>query len=78
MKKHYLVYQITNKIDGKFYVGIHVTDSINDGYMGSGLHIKRAITKYGKENFKKEILFDFNTKEEMLSKELEIVNENFI
>ncbi len=52
----YLLYEITNLINGKNYIGQHITKDINDGYMGSGHAITAAIKKYGKENFKKEIL----------------------
>ena len=34
--------------------------------------------KYGAANFKKEILFDFDTEKEMLDKERELVNEEFV
>lgn len=74
----YLVYQITNRINGKIYVGVHKTSNIDDGYMGSGRMIKAAIAKYGVENFSKEILIQCNSLEEMLSKEAEIVNKDFV
>ena len=45
--KHYLIYEIKNKLNGMIYVGKHVTDDINDSYMGSGLRIRYAIKKYG-------------------------------
>ena len=64
-EKHYVIYQVTNLLNGKIYIGKHETFDINDDYMGSGKLIKRAIKKYGVENFKKEILFDFETEEEM-------------
>ena len=51
----YYVYEITNKINNKKYIGKHTARLINNKYYGSGLAIKRAIKKYGKENFKKEI-----------------------
>ena len=53
---HYLIYKTTNLLDGKYYVGCHQTKNPNDGYLGSGKHLKRAIKKYGFDNFKVEIL----------------------
>jgi hypothetical protein len=60
------------------YIGSHQTDSLNDGYIGSGKYLKRAIQKYGRENFKFEILHFFSSKEEMFEVERNIVNEDFV
>lgn len=46
--------------------------------MGSGLIIKRAIKKYGVENFEKTIIHTCSSKEEMNKKEAELVNEEFL
>lgn len=72
------LYKITNSINGKIYIGVHKTENINDGYMGSGTAITHAINKYGVENFKKEIISEYETYEEALIAESEIVNEDFV
>jgi hypothetical protein len=46
--------------------------------MGSGKYLKHAQEKHGIENFTKEILFVFDTPDEMYAKEADIVNEEFI
>lgn len=75
---HYLVYRTTNLVNGKCYIGVHQTDDLQDGYLGSGTLLKRAIEKHGKESFTREILFSFQTKEEMFQKEAELVDQEFV
>lgn len=69
----YTIYKITNKLDGKYYIGKHVTTNLNDGYMGSGKFIQRAIKKHGLNNFTKEILHIFDNEAAMNAKERELV-----
>jgi group I intron endonuclease len=76
----YTIYKITNLLNGKFYIGKHQTSNPLDGYFGSGRALKSAIKLHGKENFTKEILFEFDSEEEMNAKErdlitLELVND---
>lgn len=78
MFMYYYIYKITNKINSKIYIGVHSTTNLDDGYMGSGKAIKSAIRKYGKDVFDKEIIEHFNSYEDMISKEIEIVNYDFI
>lgn len=50
------VYLTTNLVNGKQYIGSHEGE-YDDGYLGSGKPILlNAIKKYGRENFKREIL----------------------
>lgn len=53
---YHFIYKTTNQIDGKVYVGLHSTGSLDDKYLGSGVYLKRAIKKYGVQNFTREIL----------------------
>ena len=64
----YYIYLTTNLINGKQYIGQHKGKS-TDKYYGSGTNIVKAIQKYGKENFKKEILCYCSTREEADEKE---------
>jgi hypothetical protein len=57
---------------------MHSTDNLNDGYIGSGKRLWRSIKKYGKENFKVEILEHLPNRELLKNREKEIVNPEFI
>ena len=74
----YIVYKITNIINNKIYIGKHSTINLNDSYMGSGDAIKLAIKKYGRDNFTKEILFEYDNERDAYSKEHDLVDLNFI
>lgn len=67
---NYIVYETTNLINGKVYVGVHKTKdpNIDDGYRGCGVTKKdqkknvkigfpAAVHKYGYENFVRKVLF---------------------
>ena len=49
------IYKTTCLVNGKIYIGKH-EGSENDNYLGSGEIFSLALRKYGKENFKREIL----------------------
>lgn len=71
----FITYKITCNITGKYYIGSHKTDNIDDGYMGSGRFIRQSIMQYGVENHTKEILGVFDTREESLELEHRLVKE---
>ena len=74
-RKYHYVYRITRKSDGKFYIGIHSTDDLDDGYFGSGKRIKYSINKHGKDAHTKEILEFHPDREIVKLREAELVNE---
>ncbi len=62
-----VIYITKNKINGKKYIG---KDLKNDPkYLGSGVHFKRAILKYGVDNFIKEIIEYCDNIEQLNEKE---------
>jgi hypothetical protein len=79
----YILYKTVNNLTGKEYVGIHkTTDYVSDNYLGSGKILRRAIKKYGKENFTRYILVVLDNLE--IAREIErryvtaeyVLNEN--
>ena len=75
---YYTIYQTTNIVNGKFYIGKHQTEYLDDGYLGSGKYILAAIKKYGREKFHKKILYIFDNEEDMNNMEKYLLTEDFI
>jgi hypothetical protein len=73
-KKYHFIYKTTNLLSGRYYIGMHSTDNLNDGYLGSGTYLRRSINKHGKENHSIEILEFVNSREELAAREKEIVS----
>jgi len=76
--KYHYFYKITNNLNSHFYYGVHNTNDLDDGYMGSGKRLHYAYKKYGIENFTKEILKFFDTSKEAFEYEAEVVTEELI
>jgi hypothetical protein len=74
---YYLIYKTTNKINQKYYYGAHCTNNVDDGYLGSGIALKKAIEKYGRENFYREIVELCDSEDEMYLKEEKVVAEHY-
>lgn len=76
--KYHYIYKTTNTITKRYYIGMHSTCNINDGYIGSGKILKRSICKYGLQNHKREILFFVDTREQLVEIEKTIITESLL
>ena len=77
-KKYHFIYRTTNLLNEKFYVGMHSTDNLDDGYFGSGKRLGYSVRKYGLENHKFEILEFLPSREELKKREAEVVNAELL
>lgn len=77
--KKYYVYKTTNLVTGRYYIGVHSSANIkSDRYLGSGVAIRDAITKYGRASFIREIIEVFDKKELAYELERTLVTEETI
>ena len=76
-RKYHYIYKIT-RFDGKFYIGMHSTNVLEDVYFGSGKLITRSIKKHGIEKHSKEIVEFLDTREALKLREKEIVIQEII
>ena len=82
----YIVYKTTNSINGKYYIGVHRTSNLNDGYMGCGHYrgrklrtqldtrLYRAFRKYGDDAFITEVMHSFKNEIDAFKKEKELID----
>jgi CCR4-NOT transcriptional regulation complex NOT5 subunit len=72
-KRWHFIYRTTCTLTQKFYVGMHSTDDLLDGYLGSGTHIQSSVKKYGKNAHQRDILEYYPIREELAAREVEVV-----
>ena len=75
---YHFIYKTTNLVNEKFYIGMHSTSNLEDGYIGSGKRLWYSIKKYGRENFKMEILEFLPDRNSLKEREKEIVNSELL
>ena len=49
MKQYHYLYKTECTVTGAFYIRMHSTSDLDDGYLGSGTILWRSIKKHGKE-----------------------------
>jgi len=74
MMRFFIIYKTTCLVTGKFYVGMHCTDNLNDGYLGSGKILKLSIRKHGVENHVREVLLQCESFEQLCNEEKRIIS----
>lgn len=75
-KKYHYIYKTINLLNGNYYYGMHSTDNLEDGYMGSGKRLRRSINKHSVENHKVEIIEFLSDRKSLSKREKEIISLN--
>jgi hypothetical protein len=74
-RKYHITYKTVCLETGRYYIGMHSTDTLNDGYLGSGVRLRRSIQKYGKDRHTRQILAVFATREQAAQNEVVLLSE---
>ncbi|CAB4125517.1 GIY-YIG nuclease superfamily [uncultured Caudovirales phage] len=61
------IYKTTNLINGKYYIGKYAGK--RSTYLGSGIHLKSAVEKYGRKNFKRIVIEECTSLKELSDRE---------
>lgn len=77
-RKYHIIYKTTCIVTGKWYIGMHSTDDLEDGYLGSGKQLKYSVNKYGAEQHVRLIMEFLPTRKTLSLREAEIVNANLL
>lgn len=75
---NHIVYKTTCTITGKYYIGIHSTNDLDDGYLGSGKLLRRSINKYGANSHIREIIANLKTRKDASNMEKKMVTAELI
>ncbi len=72
--KYHFIYKTTCLLTQKFYVGMHSTNDVADGYIGSGKILRYSLIKHGKGNHIREILEYLPDRISLKDREKELIN----
>jgi hypothetical protein len=75
---HHILYKTTCLRSGKYYVGMHSTNDLDDNYLGSGKMLQRSIDKHGRDQHVRTVLATANTREDLISLEKLFVTEALV
>lgn len=74
-RKYHFIYKTTCLITGREYFGMHSTDDMDDGYLGSGKILRYSVKKYGKENHIREVFELLPDRKSLCLREAQIIDE---
>jgi len=77
-KKIHYIYKTTCNVTNRYYIGMHSTNNIDDGYMGSGTRLRASIRKYGEDNHTKEILEYYDTRVLLVEAEILAITPDMV
>jgi hypothetical protein len=77
-RKYHIIYKTTCLITKRFYIGMHSTDNLEDGYLGSGKRLWYSLKKHGRENHVCEVLEVLPNRKDLAVREMEIVNDELL
>ena len=77
-RKYHVIYKTTCLVTGRYYIGMHSTDDLADGYIGSGKRLWQSIRKHGAERHVCEVLEHLPSRAALKLREAELVNEQLL
>lgn len=76
--KFHFIYKTTCTVSGRYYVGMHSTNDIEDGYLGSGEHVTRSMRKHGRSSHTREIIKFLPDRDALKKFEKEYITEEML
>jgi hypothetical protein len=77
-KKYHYIYKTTCSLTKRYYYGMHSTNNLNDGYLGSGSELSKSIKRYGREIHSKKILEYLLNRKELKEREIKIISKKIL
>jgi hypothetical protein len=77
-KQFHFTYKVTCTTTNKWYLGVHSTNVVDDGYFGSGKIVSASLRKHGVQNHTREIIEFYSSRAEALAAEKELITEEMI
>lgn len=74
-KKHHIIYKTTCLKTGRYYIGMHSTNNLDDGYMGSGKRLWQSIKKHGLDQHRCEVIEHLPDRASLRAREAELVDQ---